>query len=107
LTLLGGDPSLVSDPLVWRFAQKVEDHWTPEQYGGLWRRLAPRIVSLLLSADPGADAQQRPTPPDTPIYSAVPEELVVPTRTVPEDLRVKRGARGPPVDSFSTRHQPN
>jgi hypothetical protein len=47
LGLLGGDPRLVSDDLVGRFARKVTDHWSPEQYGPLWRRFAPRIIRLL------------------------------------------------------------
>lgn len=47
LDLLGGDPALVPDRLVVRFATEVIDHWAEEQYGLLWRGLAPRILGLL------------------------------------------------------------
>jgi hypothetical protein len=47
LDLLGGDPALVPDDLVADFARKVTDHWSPEQYGLMWRGLAPRILGLL------------------------------------------------------------
>jgi hypothetical protein len=55
LTRLGGDPSQVPDSLVAEFATEVTDHWEPEQYGPLWRRLAPRIIRLLVSREPGID----------------------------------------------------
>lgn len=44
LVLLGGDPALVSPDLAGTFAREVLDHWDPEQYGQVWRSLAPRIV---------------------------------------------------------------
>lgn len=47
LDLLGGDPALVPDRLVVSFATEVVDHWAEEQYGLLWRGLAPRILGLL------------------------------------------------------------
>jgi hypothetical protein len=47
LELLGGDPALVPDDLVGSFAREVTDHWSQEQYGLMWRGLAPRILSLL------------------------------------------------------------
>src|SRR3712207_3933834 len=47
LELLGGNPALVPDDLVWSFATEVLDHWDASQYGLVWRGLAPRIVSLL------------------------------------------------------------
>jgi len=47
LDLLGGNPALVPDHLVGSFAREVLDHWSEEQYGLLWRGLAPRILSLL------------------------------------------------------------
>jgi hypothetical protein len=55
LVLLGGDPSRIPDSLVARFAEEVLDHWTPEQYGPLWRRLAPRVIRLLVARQPGID----------------------------------------------------
>lgn len=55
LAMLGGDPASIPDELVRAFAEKVDDHWSPEQYGPLWRRLAPSIIRRLLSADPAAD----------------------------------------------------
>jgi len=45
--VLGGDPALVPDSLVAKFAREVTDHWSEVQYGPLWRGLAPRILSLL------------------------------------------------------------
>jgi hypothetical protein len=56
LDLLGGDPRLVPDDLVGGFAEEVQDHWTSQQYGPLWRRLAPRIIRLLVVQQPGVDA---------------------------------------------------
>ncbi len=47
LDLLGGDPALVPDDLVGSFAREVTDHWSEEQYGLIWRALAPRILGLL------------------------------------------------------------
>ncbi|MBE1496152.1 hypothetical protein H4696_003252 [Amycolatopsis lexingtonensis] len=47
LDLLGGDPALVPDDLVAAFAREVTDHWTQEQYGLVWRGLAPRILAVL------------------------------------------------------------
>jgi hypothetical protein len=47
LDLLGGDPAQVPDYLVGTFAAEVPDHWSEEQYGLLWRGLAPRILGLL------------------------------------------------------------
>ncbi|RSD10499.1 hypothetical protein [Amycolatopsis eburnea] len=47
LDLLGGDPALVPDELVGAFAREVTDHWPQEQYGLVWRGLAPRILGLL------------------------------------------------------------
>lgn len=55
LALLGGDPRLVPDPLLREFAEEVQDHWTEQQYGPLWRRLAPRIIRLLVVNEPGID----------------------------------------------------
>lgn len=47
LDLLGGNPALVPDDLVGCFAREVTGHWSEEQYGLLWRGLAPRILSVL------------------------------------------------------------
>jgi hypothetical protein len=47
LELLGGDPALVPDDLVGSFAREVTDHWSQEQYGLMWRGLAPRILDML------------------------------------------------------------
>jgi hypothetical protein len=47
LDILGGDPALVPDHLVLRFARSAPDHWTETQYAPLWRGLAPRILGLL------------------------------------------------------------
>jgi hypothetical protein len=55
LALLGGEPRLVPDSLVREFAEEVLDHWEEQQYGLLWRRLAPRIIRLLVSNEPGID----------------------------------------------------
>jgi hypothetical protein len=55
LAILDGDTDLVPDSLVCRFAQKDTYHWEPEQYQQLWRRLAPRIIRLLVSPEPGTD----------------------------------------------------
>jgi hypothetical protein len=47
LELLDGDPALVPDEVVWRFAWEVEDHFEPEEYGPVWRRLGYRVIGLL------------------------------------------------------------
>ncbi|ALG11157.1 hypothetical protein [Kibdelosporangium phytohabitans] len=47
LDLLGGDPALVPDSLAWSFAYEVTDHWSEQQYGLIWRGLAPRILAAL------------------------------------------------------------
>ncbi|RSM84920.1 hypothetical protein DMH04_18845 [Kibdelosporangium aridum] len=47
LDLLGGDPAEVPDDLVGSFATEVTDHWSADQYGLIWRGLAPRILTLL------------------------------------------------------------
>ncbi|ONI91500.1 hypothetical protein ALI144C_01045 [Actinosynnema sp. ALI-1.44] len=47
LELLGGDPARVPDDLVWSFAYEVTDHWSEQQYGLIWRGLAPRILDAL------------------------------------------------------------
>lgn len=53
LDALGGDPALVPDDLVGAFAREVVDHWDSDQYGLVWRGLAPRILRLLeASPDP-------------------------------------------------------
>ncbi|MFC0106669.1 hypothetical protein [Kibdelosporangium aridum] len=49
LTLLGGDPAEVPDSLVSSFAREVIDHWPQDQYGLVWRGLAPRILKVLAS----------------------------------------------------------
>lgn len=53
LALLGGDPRLVSDVLVRRFAEEGLDHWNEDQYQVAWRRLAGRILRLLDTKDQG------------------------------------------------------
>ncbi|XVV02426.1 hypothetical protein ACQPW3_34455 [Actinosynnema sp. CA-248983] len=50
LDLLGDDPALVPDDLVTQFAREVTDHWSEDQYGLLWRGLAPRILAALESS---------------------------------------------------------
>ncbi|MCE7011372.1 hypothetical protein LWC34_52475 [Kibdelosporangium philippinense] len=52
LELFGGDPALVPDRLVVSFATDATDHWSEDQYGLIWRGLAPRILRLL---DPDPD----------------------------------------------------
>ncbi|TWP53266.1 hypothetical protein FKR81_04665 [Lentzea tibetensis] len=47
LDALGGDPALVPRDLVGSFAREVTSHWNADQYGLLWRGLAPRILRLL------------------------------------------------------------
>ncbi|MFE2752047.1 hypothetical protein ACFXGA_08570 [Actinosynnema sp. NPDC059335] len=47
LELLGGDPAAVPDDLVGSFAREVTDHWSEDQYGLIWRGLAPRILALV------------------------------------------------------------
>jgi hypothetical protein len=47
LAVLSGDAWLIPDELVRLFAQEGQDHWQRDQYGPLWRRLAPRIVRLV------------------------------------------------------------
>nr|WP_052479307.1 hypothetical protein [Kibdelosporangium sp. MJ126-NF4]CEL23518.1 hypothetical protein [Kibdelosporangium sp. MJ126-NF4]CTQ89132.1 hypothetical protein [Kibdelosporangium sp. MJ126-NF4] len=46
LELLGGDPALVPDDLVRSFAAEATEHWSQQQYGLLWRALAPRIFAV-------------------------------------------------------------
>ncbi|MBB5868577.1 hypothetical protein F4553_001956 [Allocatelliglobosispora scoriae] len=46
LELLGGDLAAVPDDLVRQFAAEVPEHWTAEQYGLMWRGLAPRILHM-------------------------------------------------------------
>lgn len=47
LDALGGDPALVPEDLVGAFAREVTDHWAEDQYGLIWRGLAPRILAIL------------------------------------------------------------
>lgn len=47
LKLLGGNPAKVPDHLVGAFAREVTEHWSEQQYGLVWRALAPRILDLL------------------------------------------------------------
>lgn len=49
LELLGGDPAVVPDDLVGSFARETLDHWSEEQYGAIWRSLAPRIIRLVIT----------------------------------------------------------
>jgi hypothetical protein len=51
LELLGGAPELVPDDVVRSFAGEATDHWSAEQYGLVWRGLAPRILGML-AAEP-------------------------------------------------------
>lgn len=44
LPTLGGDPAAVPDELLGHFMREVVDHWDPDQYPILWRRLMPRAV---------------------------------------------------------------
>lgn len=53
LELLGGDPALVPDDLVGAFAREVIDHWSEDQYGLVWRGLAPRILGLVEASPDG------------------------------------------------------
>jgi hypothetical protein len=45
----------VPDALLARFAGKVTDHWSQEQYPLLWRRFAPRILRLVAAEDSEPD----------------------------------------------------
>ncbi|HEU5469955.1 MAG TPA: hypothetical protein VFV67_04830 [Actinophytocola sp.] len=47
LDQLGADRAGVPDDLVMAFARESDGHWNEEQYGLLWRGLAPRILGLL------------------------------------------------------------
>jgi hypothetical protein len=47
LKLLGGNPAKVPDDLVGAFAREVTEHWSEDQYGLVWRGLAPRILDQL------------------------------------------------------------
>lgn len=47
LNLLGGDPAKVPDDLVGAFAREVTEQWSEQQYGLVWRGLAPRILDQL------------------------------------------------------------
>lgn len=47
LDLLGGDPARVPDDLAGAFAREVLDHWDQDQYGPIWRGLAPKILRVL------------------------------------------------------------
>jgi hypothetical protein len=55
LTQLADDPAAAPDDLVHAFAEEEVGHWAEDQYGTLWRRLAPRIIGLLAN-DPTQDA---------------------------------------------------
>lgn len=47
LSSLGRDVAGLPDDLVRSFAWEPSDHWEEDQYGRLWRRLAPRIFRLV------------------------------------------------------------
>lgn len=46
LALLKGDLQDIPDELVIRFAHRGPEHWPGDQYGRVWRGLAPRILRL-------------------------------------------------------------
>ncbi|WP_439661538.1 hypothetical protein ACSHWB_08515 [Lentzea sp. HUAS TT2] len=47
LDQLDGDPALVPDDLLRKFAREVYDHFDQDEYELAWRRFAPRIVGML------------------------------------------------------------
>jgi hypothetical protein len=55
LVVLAGDPGSVPDRLVRSIASDTHDHWSREQWSWLYRRFAPRLVSLVRTrqSDPG------------------------------------------------------
>jgi hypothetical protein len=55
LVVLAGDPDSVPDHLIRSIAFDAHDHWSSEQWQLLYRRFAPRLVSLVRTRqiDPG------------------------------------------------------
>ncbi|GIG60421.1 hypothetical protein Lfu02_47930 [Longispora fulva] len=56
LRLLGGDPTLVSEELLGRFALEVPSHWDAEEAPVTWQRLMPRLLRRLAGTPPDAGA---------------------------------------------------
>lgn len=51
LALLAGDPEAVPDRLLASATSDACDHWSPEQWRFLYRRFAPRLITLLHAGD--------------------------------------------------------
>ena len=47
LELLDGDPALLSDEIVYKFAWETFDHFEPDEYELAWRRIGYRVVQVL------------------------------------------------------------